>query len=439
VFKPNKFGQTQYSSFSKPSRPIGSYAGVGGKKYGYRTPGHGTNWGTSFSGGTGVYNKKRGLSKKALGLGVAAGFVGGAALGAAGTMATYSVYHRYHEFQRMMYMNNPLQYGGVWDDNYFSNYYSRNLCRFGCPPNSHCEWGFCECDVGFVKTYGTCQTLGTKATPRLSSFMPENLACGVGEVAHNSTAHQVNATSYCALQDINMVCNANLSTTEGMGRCECRKDMKWNNEAKECQIFMDVDCSTITYETPPSSAVLSAVEKAKAELASIASNLTQETLERTQTKEESLANSLLKQIDPKTSTADQIKEAFCRDIDAFSFEFQEVKDERPSLLCMKVPDTACAVGYDSSKCSGGWSLVLPEGQRKFRYWSSDWGYRNDMDVVGVRAGCTFTGFSGSAFNGNSVMVRAEQWDHWVVFSREAQYQHIDEDIESLTCHCIQAT
>ena len=43
--------------------------------------------------------------------------------------------------------------------------------------------------------------------------------------------------------------------------------------------------------------------------------------------------------------------------------------------------------------------------------------RNDMDVVGVRAGCTFTGFSGSAFNGNSVMVRAEQWDHWVVFSR----------------------
>ena len=96
VFKPNQFGQTQYSSFSKPSRPIGSYTGVDGKKYGYRTAGHGTNWGTSFSGGTGVYNKKKkGLSKKALGLGVAAGFVGGAALGMAGTMATYSVYHRY--------------------------------------------------------------------------------------------------------------------------------------------------------------------------------------------------------------------------------------------------------------------------------------------------------------------------------------------------------
>merc|ERR1719158_1006778 len=333
----------------------------------------------------------------------------------------------------MMFMNNPLQYGGVWDNNYFSNYYSRNLCRFGCPPNSHCEWGFCECNVGFVKSYGTCHTMGTRATPRLSSFVPDLLRCSVEDAAYNSTAQQVNATSYCATQDINLVCNENINSTMTMavpmGRCECRKDMKWNNEAKECQIFMDVDCSTITYETPPSSAVLSAVEKATAELASIASNLTQETLERTQTKEESLANSLLKQIDPKNSTANEIKEAFCRDIDAFSFEFQEAKDERPSLLCMKVPDTACAVAYDSSRCSGGWSLVLPEGQRQFRYWSSDWGYRNDMDVVGVRAGCIFTGFSGSAFNGNSVVVSAEQWDRWVVFSREAQYQHIDEDIE----------
>ena len=77
--------------------------------------------------------------------------------------------------------------------------------------------------------------------------------------------------------------------------------MRWNSEAKECQvpsfilflqrchhypkyptfkIFMDVDCSAITYETPPSVAVLSAVEKAKAELAAVAGNLTQETLER---------------------------------------------------------------------------------------------------------------------------------------------------------------
>jgi len=421
---------------------MGSYSTSSGTKYGYRTPGHGTNWGTSFSGGTGVYDKKKGFSKKALGLGVAAGFVGGAALGAAGTMATYSVYHRYHEFQRMMYMNNPLQYGGMWDNDYFSNYYSKNLCRFGCPANSHCEWGFCECNVGFVKTYGTCHIVGIKPTPRLTSFSPDNLACPLENVVDttSNTTSNTTSTSYCSLQDINMVCTANTdqSSTE-MGRCQCRKDMKWNSEAKECQIFMDVDCSTITYETPPSRAILSAVDQAKGNLAEAESYIALEEaagFQRTQTKEESLSNSLLKQIDPKNVTADEIKEAFCRDIDAFSFEFKETKDERPSLLCMKVPDDACAVAYDSAKCTGGWRLVLPEGQRQFRYWSSDWGYRNDMDTVGVRAGCTFTGFSGSHYNGNSVMVRGEQWDRWVVFSRETQYQHIDEDIESVTCHCL---
>jgi len=422
---------------------MGSYTEADGKKYGYRTAGHGTNWGTSFSGGTGVYNnknKKKGLSKKALGLGVAAGFVGGAARGMAGTMATYSVYHRYHEFQRMMYMNNPLQYGSTWDENYFSNYYSRNLCRFGCPTNSHCEWGFCECNVGFIKIYGKC--LDYKETLRYQmNFNFVGVGCSMKNVGFNSTAQHVNAQhSSCSAQDINMVCSANLNVTEGLGRCQCGRDMKWNNEAKECQIFMDVDCSTITYETPPSTFVLSAVERAKAELASVANNLTKQTLERTQTKEESLANSLLRHIDPKTSTPDQIKEAFCRDIDAFSFEFQEVMDERPSPLCTKVPDTACAVAYDSSRCrQRSWSLVLPEGKRKFRFWSSDWKYRNDIDMVGVRAGCTFTGFSGSRFNGNSVTVHAMHWDHWVIFSREAQHKHIDEDIESLDCHCIQVT
>ena len=43
-----------------------------------------------------MYKPKKGISKKMLGLGVAAGFVGGAALGVAGTMASYSVMHRYH-------------------------------------------------------------------------------------------------------------------------------------------------------------------------------------------------------------------------------------------------------------------------------------------------------------------------------------------------------
>ena len=91
-------------------------------QFGYKNPGYGTNWGTSFLGGAGKYDIKNGLSKKALGLGVGAGFLGGAASGAAGTMATYSVYHRYNEFNRLMFQRNPSY---NWDDYYYKNYYNR--------------------------------------------------------------------------------------------------------------------------------------------------------------------------------------------------------------------------------------------------------------------------------------------------------------------------
>ena len=123
AFKPNPFGTKQYSGWSKPTKSFGSYSS-GGKSYGYKTPGYGTNFGTNFAGGTGKYVAKKGFSKKALGLGIGAGFLGGAALGAAGAMATYSVYHRYHNFRQMMYMRNPGMYSD-WDDNYYNNYYQK--------------------------------------------------------------------------------------------------------------------------------------------------------------------------------------------------------------------------------------------------------------------------------------------------------------------------
>ena len=123
----------------------------------------------------------------------------------------------------------------------------------------------------------------------------------------------------CQKIDMNLVCNTNLTTQGDAGKCECRQDMKWNTEAGECQIFLDVDCSAITYDTQPSATILTAVEKAKAEM-----KLDGETapLGRTESANETLANSLLTKIDPKNSTAEEIKEAFCRDIDSFSFEME---------------------------------------------------------------------------------------------------------------------
>ena len=43
---------------------------------------------------------------------------------------------------------------------------------------------------------------------------------------------------------------------------------------------------------------------------------------RIETKHESLSTSLLTQIEKSNATDLELKEAFCRDIDAFSFDFQ---------------------------------------------------------------------------------------------------------------------
>jgi len=112
-------------------------------------------------------------------------------------------------------------------------------------------------------------------------------------------------------------------------------------------------------------------------------------------------------------------------------------DERPSSRCSQVPTTACAVAYDSSDCSGGWRLVIPQSTLRFRWFTSYWSYRNDMDTIGVRAGCSVILFSDSNYNGNSVKIDATRQnnDRWVVFAETAGYFHMDEDVESLSCTC----
>ena len=84
---------------------------------------------------------------------------------------------------------------------------------------------------------------------------------------------------------------------------------------------MDVDCSSITYDTNPSPAILNAVQKANETLDEM---LLGEVIPfgRIETKNESLSNSLLTQIAKSNASDADLKEAFCRDVDAFSFEFQ---------------------------------------------------------------------------------------------------------------------
>ena len=55
-------------------------------------------------------------------------------------------------------------------------------------------------------------------------------------------------------------------------------------------------------------------------------------LNRTETQEEVLSKSLLKHIDEKTASEDDILEAYCRDVDAYSFEFnQDQQQNQPQI------------------------------------------------------------------------------------------------------------
>jgi hypothetical protein len=427
------YGAGKYSQYSFPKQTSFGSHSFGKQSFGASSPGYGTKFGTNFGSGAGMYPQKKGFSKKALGLGVGAGFLGGAALGVAGTMATYSVYHRYQEFKNLMAMRGFGQYGD--NDGFRNNFYSQNQCLGGCPMNAHCEWGFCECNFGYEKKWGRCVSPGTPVNPRSANFDPF-VTCLSTEAGT------------CQNIDMNLVCNTNLTTQAG-GKCECKKDMRWNAQTAECQIFLDVDCSAVTYETPPAPAILEAVKRAEAEAAAAAAlaalngtaaggNSTDLLapllpLNRTQTREESLATSLLSKIDAQKASEQELREAFCRDVDAYSFEFNT--DNGKPKLCPEVPANACALVFDSHDCSGGWKLVIAEGQTSFPYFSSYWKYRNDIDTVGVRAGCMFTGYSGTEYYGNKIVLRGEVRNSWYVLEEHAQYQHMENDIESIRCQC----
>lgn len=284
----------------------------------------------------------------------------------------------------------------------------------GCPMNSHCEWGFCECDYGFERRFGRCGRLGAVFTPRPVKFDPFPSCV---------------STQSCQAIDINMVCNTKLTVQTG-GKCQCKMDMKWNEAAAECQMFFDVDCSSITYDTPPSKFILDTVKQAESR--GLRSGMQEESL-RTPTIEESLGSSLLSQIDRDRATSAQLTEAYCRDVDAFSFDFN-VFDGKPPR-CDPIPRTACGVVYDEHDCVGSWKLIITEGEISFPYFSSYYKYRNDIELIGVKAGCTLTAFSNTGFTNSRGTFRADANDFWWNLSEYAEFQHLDEDIESIQCIC----
>jgi len=431
---------------------------------------------------------QKGYSRKQLGIGASAGFIGGASYGYGSGMASYSVYHRYQRYR--WYRRHRFYHADDdWDDDYYSTYYQRNDCEHGCPENTHCEWGLCECNEGYTKSWGVCRA-GTNTDLRNE------------EQGSREEGGTCSSSTDCTSTDINMVCIPNL---DGDLSCRCRRDMRWNRRALECQLHLDVDCSNLTYTSTVSPEVLSAAEKVEhrrrgwtteedkkmkifnlpkvnkafwnsssffesswgmdfsmchvisgcdlfedrsctgCRMDELAAQLapganTSIPTDRTETPEESLEESILSILTSSNSTnltRNTLDEAFCRDIEAFSEAFQ-VDDlfHRPDN-CQPIASDHCAVLYDSSTCAtDSWQLLVKSGeQRQLEYWSSDWKYRNDADVVGVRNGCSFTGWTGSSFDEDSFTLNAGVTDRWVLFAESQLYRNFDESILSFQCNC----
>ena len=97
---------------------------------------------------------------------------------------------------------------------------SRNFCQDPCPSQTHCEWGFCECDYGSFKFRGQCYKLGEGYKSMMETTVKTD----------KTTGQSCDSSQQCQewSKDINMVCQD--------FKCSCRRDMKFNNKAQECQV-----------------------------------------------------------------------------------------------------------------------------------------------------------------------------------------------------------
>ena len=77
----------------------------------------------------------------------------------------YQVYHRYLQYRLLL--------GGLgWNSYYYNHYYYNNQCWGGCPFAAHCEWGFCECNRGYQRSFGGCVRDLDSARQRPDNFNP---------------------------------------------------------------------------------------------------------------------------------------------------------------------------------------------------------------------------------------------------------------------------
>ena len=97
--------------------------------------------------------------------------------------------------------------------------------------------------------------------------------------------------------------------------CQCRETMAWNDEALECQIFMDVNCTDVDTKT-----IIEEPDKDKKEFKFDDTDIFNTTDASGKvnvseiTADETLATSELAELNPNTTSKDDMRKAFCRDV-----------------------------------------------------------------------------------------------------------------------------
>ena len=326
---------------------------------------------------------------KVVGLGTGPAFLGGSFMSFGAGLAAYSVYHRYQKYTQLSGMDIAGSYENQMEG-----------CNDGggCPTKSHCQWGGCHCLPGFLQAWGTC--VPEEEPDSHTSQQPTRMQQGT----------ECRTSDECQTSDINLVC-------KGISRkqCQCRNPTRWNSKTGECQIYIGVDCSHLSRESPvpevlrlsaatgtiirrgygteaddrrqleglglsgPYAETLLGLNRGRFSHFGDSFSTAEESpipLDRTETPDEALKYSLLSFLPPNISHPDLL-EGFCRDLEAFSdiFQMEDLHHRPPG--CRPIERQHCAVLYDSSTCSeGSWRLNVTDGeQRQLGYFSSDWKYR----------------------------------------------------------------
>merc|ERR1719228_2363705 len=179
-------------------------------------------------------------------------------------------------------------------------------CIGGCPMNAFCDYGICRCRTGYDARYGRCWN-------RIEDFNSNQDQWQLREQSNYNPYESCTSHDACRNVDMNMFCESE------KGTCQCRNDMKWNEETLECQIYMDVNCTDVkTVESPNNTLVSDEPDNEYDDQAiyHITSGLnSDEKLNVSEiTAEETLSSSELTKLDPNETSTDEIRQAFCRDI-----------------------------------------------------------------------------------------------------------------------------